>query len=243
VRVIVPAAGRGARLRPYTDDLPKPLVPVAGVPMLERSLGLLADAGAAEVVVVTGYLGDRLREGLEALGRRPPLRFVHNPDHDRVNSIVSLHLTRACWAQPFCVIDADVLYTPELLATLLAHPGDALVLDGSRAPAEMDMRVECRHGAVWHLGKDLPAERAAGEFFGLSTWTPAGAAALDAAIEARLRAGDTDVWYELAIGDAAKRHRLEAMFTDSSQWVEVDGAGDLAAAETFVARASAGRSG
>ncbi len=241
MRVIVPAAGRGSRLRPYTDDVPKPLVPVAGVPMLERSLGLLADAGVTEVVVVTGYLADQLRERLEALERRPPLRFVHNADYDRVNSIVSLHLTRACWDEPFCVVDADVLYTPELLATLLAQPGDALVLDGSRAAAEMDMRVECRDGAVWHLGKDLPEERAAGEFFGLSSWTPAGAAALDAAIEARLRAGDTGVWYEFAIGDAAKRRPLEAVFTDSSQWVEVDGPGDLPAAEAFVARAGAGR--
>lgn len=236
MRVIVPAAGRGTRLRPYTDELPKPMVPVAGIPMLERSLGLLVGAGVAEVVVVTGYLGDRLRERLEAMSQRPPLRFVHNPDFDRVNSIVSLYLTRACWGEPFCVIDADVLYTPALLAALLEHPGDALVLDGSKAPAEMDMRVECRDGAVWHLGKNLPEASAAGEFFGLSTWTPAGAAALDAAIAARLGAGDTGVWYEFAIGDAAKRHRLEAVFTDSTQWIEVDGPADLAAAESFVAR-------
>ena len=46
--------------------------------MLERSLGLLADAGAAEVVVVTGYLADRLRDRLEALDRRPPLREVRS---------------------------------------------------------------------------------------------------------------------------------------------------------------------
>ncbi|APW97973.1 nucleotidyl transferase [Halobiforma lacisalsi AJ5] len=49
------AAGRGTRLRPYTDETPKPLLEVGGEPMLERSLRRLVDAGVDRFVVVVGY--------------------------------------------------------------------------------------------------------------------------------------------------------------------------------------------
>ncbi|WEF24573.1 nucleotidyltransferase family protein [Paracoccus sp. S3-43] len=54
------AAGLGTRMRPLTDTLPKPLIPVAGRTLLDRALDLGRDAGAGPVVVNTHYLGDRI---------------------------------------------------------------------------------------------------------------------------------------------------------------------------------------
>lgn len=54
------AAGFGTRMRPLTDNLPKPLIPVAGRTLLDRALDLGRDAGAAPVVVNTHYLRDRI---------------------------------------------------------------------------------------------------------------------------------------------------------------------------------------
>ncbi len=57
---MVLAAGLGLRLRPITDNLPKPLVPVAGRTMLDRALDALAAAGVVACVVNTHYLGDMI---------------------------------------------------------------------------------------------------------------------------------------------------------------------------------------
>lgn len=54
------AAGLGTRMRPLTDSLPKPLIPVAGRTLLDRALDLGRDAGAGPVVVNTHYLGDQI---------------------------------------------------------------------------------------------------------------------------------------------------------------------------------------
>lgn len=54
------AAGLGTRMRPLTDNLPKPLIPVAGHTLLDRALDLGRDAGAGPVVVNTHYLGDQI---------------------------------------------------------------------------------------------------------------------------------------------------------------------------------------
>jgi N-acetyl-alpha-D-muramate 1-phosphate uridylyltransferase len=61
---MVLAAGRGERMRPITDTLPKPLVPVAGKPLIGYHLERLAAAGVREVVINLSWLGDRIRETL-----------------------------------------------------------------------------------------------------------------------------------------------------------------------------------
>jgi MurNAc alpha-1-phosphate uridylyltransferase len=62
---IVLAAGRGERMRPLTDTLPKPLLPVRGKPLIEWHLEALAAGGVREVVINTAWLEERL---IEALG-------------------------------------------------------------------------------------------------------------------------------------------------------------------------------
>ena len=67
---VVLAAGRGTRLG---ADVPKPLVPVAGVAAIDRILGALANDGFADVVVVTGYRGDEVEEHISSA--HPATRF------------------------------------------------------------------------------------------------------------------------------------------------------------------------
>src|SRR5689334_21231822 len=64
MKAIVLAAGRGERLRPITDTLPKPLVTVAGKPLTVYHLEALARAGVRDVVVNLSWLSDRIREAL-----------------------------------------------------------------------------------------------------------------------------------------------------------------------------------
>jgi len=61
---MVLAAGRGERMRPVTDTLPKPLVPVAGKPLIGYQLQRLAAAGVREVVINLSWLGERIRSTL-----------------------------------------------------------------------------------------------------------------------------------------------------------------------------------
>lgn len=64
MRAMILAAGRGKRLRPHTDTLPKPLLPLNGKPLIEYHLEALAAAGFREIVINQGHLGKRLPEAL-----------------------------------------------------------------------------------------------------------------------------------------------------------------------------------
>ncbi len=67
LRAMVLAAGLGTRLRPLTNTIPKPLVPVANRPLLEYTFALLADAGIREAIVNTHHLAEVLEQGLRDL--------------------------------------------------------------------------------------------------------------------------------------------------------------------------------
>jgi len=69
MKALVLAAGRGERMRPLTDVVPKPLLPVAGRPLIAYHLEALARAGIFDIVINLAWLGERLRAALGDGGR------------------------------------------------------------------------------------------------------------------------------------------------------------------------------
>ena len=80
MQAVVPAAGKGTRLRPRTADRPKGLVKVAGRPLLSHVFGTLAGLGVSEVVVVVGYRGEDIREHYGDSYGDLPLTFVRQDE-------------------------------------------------------------------------------------------------------------------------------------------------------------------
>lgn len=64
MKAMLLAAGRGQRLKPITDNLPKPLIPVAGKPLITHHLKNLANAGITEIVINTAHLGEQIEQSL-----------------------------------------------------------------------------------------------------------------------------------------------------------------------------------
>ncbi len=80
-KAMVLAAGLGLRMRPLTDKMPKPLVPVAGRPLLDHVLDKLADAGVSEAVVNVHYLPDQI---IAHTASRARPRVIISDERDQV---------------------------------------------------------------------------------------------------------------------------------------------------------------
>ena len=104
---MVLAAGRGQRLSPITDTLPKPLVVVDGATMLDQAIDRLAAAGVARVVVNTHHLAERVHKHLE--GRTAPETVICHETEllDTGGGVANAlpHLGEA----PFFVLNSDVI--------------------------------------------------------------------------------------------------------------------------------------
>src|ERR1700688_1935170 len=118
MRPIVIGAGRGSRLGPNTDDIPKALVPVMGRPMLEWILEALGAAGFArrDVVFICGYHADVVRT------RYPEFTFVDNHDWERNNILASLLCARSHLADGFVSTYADIVYRGSTVKKAVASP-------------------------------------------------------------------------------------------------------------------------
>lgn len=104
------AAGRGERLRPVTDQLPKALVDVNGVSLLERHLRMLADAGIRDVVINLGWLGPQIAERIGS-GARYGLSVIYSDEGDNVlETGGGIHRALPLLGeQPFLVMNADIV--------------------------------------------------------------------------------------------------------------------------------------
>lgn len=78
-RAMVMAAGRGTRMRPLTDSLPKPLVPFLGRPLIDHVLDRLAEAGIEEVIVNTHHFAALLEAHI---ARRTRPRIIVSPEYE-----------------------------------------------------------------------------------------------------------------------------------------------------------------
>jgi MurNAc alpha-1-phosphate uridylyltransferase len=78
---MVLAAGLGVRMRPLTDRMPKPLVPVAGSPLLDHVLDKLADAGVSEAIVNVHYLPDQI---IDHVAKRSHPKVIISDERDTV---------------------------------------------------------------------------------------------------------------------------------------------------------------
>src|SRR5574344_2309408 len=117
---VILAAGMASRLRPLTDDRPKCLLQVGNRCLLQRTVDALVSAGIGEIVVVTGYRGNMIRDFLNGHYRDVQFHFIDNPDYPTTNNIYSLWLTKSFVAgKDFILLDSDILFDPQIIKVML----------------------------------------------------------------------------------------------------------------------------
>jgi MurNAc alpha-1-phosphate uridylyltransferase len=132
------AAGRGERLRPLTDEMPKSLVEVRGEALIERHLNGLRAAGVETVVVNLGWLGDKVLERIGP-GDRFGLNVIYsNEGDDILETGGGIHRALPMLGEePFLVVNADI-YTDMPFSGIGLEAGDLAHLVLVPTPADND---------------------------------------------------------------------------------------------------------
>jgi choline kinase len=239
-QTVILAAGTGTRLAGTRGDVPKPLMTVAGVPLIRHALDHARAAGCHEAVIVIGHEGARVRAAIEALHHPLALRFVTTPDPALPNG-VSLLASEPVTRARFFLQMVDHLFIEPTLQRLVAtpfaaHEGGRVLVD--RAPAShLDLddatKVQLSAGAVTAIGKNLEQWDAIDAGCFVLTHQVYSALRRVAAHDAR----SVSAGMRQLVASGA----LNAIDTAGVEWMDVDTPADRQAAERLLAAAAARR--
>lgn len=242
MKAVILAAGLGTRLEPITNSIPKCMVPVAGMPLIDRIITRVAEAGIDELVVVTGYLHEVLASHLAGsaneLARSATL--VRNQRYADWGNFYSLLVARdALGDSDFVRIDGDLLLDAGILPALLATPGPAaLAIDHRDDLDDEDMKVRLDpSGRIIELSKRIDPALAYGEAIGADRISRELSPDVFAELAAMIDDGLTHEYYEFGYERLMKRgvHFACADIT-GALWCEIDNAEDLERAGEVVRR-------
>jgi glucose-1-phosphate thymidylyltransferase len=123
MKVVIPLAGFGTRLRPHTYTVPKPLIPVAGKAVLGHILDKIVGMDVEEVVFIIGYLGDQIREYVEENYSFSSRYIVQEELKGQAHA---LYLAKEHMSGPVLIIFVDTIFETDL-SVLRTEPSDGVI--------------------------------------------------------------------------------------------------------------------
>ncbi|MCS0638017.1 phosphocholine cytidylyltransferase family protein [Streptomyces sp. LP05-1] len=232
---LVLAAGAGRRLRPYTDTLPKALVPVDGdTTVLDLTLRNFAEVGLTEAAIVVGYRKEAVEERRAALESAYGLKLtlIGNDKAEEWNNAYSLWCAREVLGEGVILANGDTVHPVSVEKTLLAARGEdrriVLALDTVKRLADEEMKVVAGDTGVRRITKLMDPAEATGEYIGVTLIEPEAAAPLADALKATFER-DPDLYYEDGYQELVNRgFRIDVAPIGDVPWVEIDNHDDLA---------------
>ena len=245
---LVLAAGAGRRLRPYTDTLPKALVPVGpegaedSITVLDLALANFAEVGLTEVGIIVGYRKEAVYDRKEELEQKygVKLTLIDNDKAEEWNNAYSLWLARDQFAQGALLVNGDTVHPVSVEQTLLANrgPGILLAVDNVKKLADEEMKtIFSADGRLTRITKLMDPADAFGEYIGATLIEPAAAEPLADALRSTFER-DPDLYYEDGYQELVNRGgRIGiAPIPAGTSWVEVDDHRDLEKAREIACR-------
>ncbi len=234
---MVLAAGAGRRLRPYTDTLPKALVPVAGdTTILDIALRNLAEVELRDVVIVVGYAAGAVESRLATFKRSygVDITLVHNDKAEIWNNAYSFWLACEHMSDGVLMVNGDTVHPVSIEQTLLEARGPEILLaiDAEKKLADEEMKIQVGPDReLVRITKLMDPATAFGEYIGATLLEGSVIPRLADALQATFER-DPNLYYEDGYQELVDRGgRIDiAPIPSGTRWVEVDDHVDLAKA-------------
>lgn len=230
MQAIILAAGRGSRLAQYNPDgRPKCLLEFDGRSLLQRHLHLLHHFGVKTLHLVTGYESEQIIDHIAILDSRPELVFHYNPRYLE-GSVISLATADEALkrGEDVILMDADVLYHPQILYTLMSsRHKDCFLVDQGFAPGDEPVKVCIQDDTIIEFRKQLAEDLVydtIGESVGFFRFSPETSKDVADLCQAYDRQGRGEQPHEEVLRDLVRKHPGRFGWEDVTglPWLEID---------------------
>jgi 1L-myo-inositol 1-phosphate cytidylyltransferase len=229
---LILAAGNGSRIASVSGGVPKPLVPLRGMPLLEHVMTSCLEAGITRFVIVVGYGAGLIRRWF---AERPldgiSVTLIENPEYHKANGVSAL-AARGELHNPFLLLMSDHIFEPKTARRLAQQPlsdDEVILAVDHNVDRVFDLddatKVKCEADHIVDIGKDLARYDALDT--GMFLCSPA--------LFHRLASAKEDGNCSLSDGmrQLAREQKLRAFDIGDAHWQDVDSPEALAHAESI----------
>ena len=227
MKAVILAAGEGTRIK---LRIPKPLVRINGLSLLERTILTFADLKVQELVIVVGYQAEKIKRHIatRSIVQDYKITWVENEQFHRGNGL-SVLLTQDYVGDRFLLSMVDHIYGSNLFFNLLSHSGDLVCVIDSQprfGDPEDATKVLVRDGKIHKIGKGLV------QFNGLDCGLFLCSRKIFPILEETIREGKEE--WDDAKEKFAQRFRLDFYDIRGALWLDVDTPNDVAKAREML---------
>lgn len=220
---IILAAGKGGRLAPLTNEIPKCLLQIGKTTIIQFQIKKLEQVGINNIVIVTGYHEEKVRRTCGA-----DFTYIYNKNFATTNSLYSLHLAREYAGKGCLVLNSDVIFHFDLIKKLLDSDfPDAIIVDFRENLGEEEMKVIASGSHLHKISKDISPPQAQGENLGIVKLSSKGAGLLMKIAEREFKNGNKNLWVPQGIDRMLPRYPFYVVPTNNLPWIEIDYVHDL----------------
>lgn len=229
---LILAAGGGTRLRPFTEHMPKCLVPVHGKPIIVNALEALEAAGCTRVTIVVGHKAEVLQAHLGVRFQSMDIAYITNDRWAETNSMFSLHLGLEGGHADF-VLEGDVFFDHVFLQAPPMGEISWMVDSRYRESDGSYLRVDDQGRVVEQ--KIVKDQTTLSEHWaksvGILLLTPKGSQDLADWLRTAVAENKQELYYDLIMAEHLDNSSVGSVDIAPQRWFEIDTPQDLAAAE------------
>jgi 1L-myo-inositol 1-phosphate cytidylyltransferase len=229
---LILAAGNGSRIASVSRGVPKPLVPLCGVPLLEHVMMSSQQAGIEKFVIVAGYRADSIRSWLHTRHHiGASVTVIENLQYQKANGVSALAAKQE-FHDPFLLLMADHIFEPKTAKGLAQQPladDEVILAVDHNVDRVFDLddatKVKCEADHIVDIGKDLA------RYDALDTGMFLCSPALFHWLESAKRDGSCSL--SDGMRQLARERKLRAFDIGDAHWQDVDSPEALAHAESI----------
>ncbi|MEZ4114045.1 MAG: phosphocholine cytidylyltransferase family protein [Candidatus Paceibacterota bacterium] len=169
MQAIILAGGRGTRLRPHTEEIPKPLLMVGDKTILGHQIETLSKEGVSPIVIVTGFLAEKIENFVKENFPKENFIFVHNEEYESSKPAFAIIKSLENLKDSTIYLNGDVFYEPQILKEVIENKNESAtaIQETNWDEEEVNVIVD-ENGFVTELSKNLTKEESFGEFIGVT---------------------------------------------------------------------------
>ncbi|WP_102264471.1 phosphocholine cytidylyltransferase family protein [Mesobacillus jeotgali] len=232
MKALILAAGMGTRLRPLTDNKPKSMVEVNGVPILFKQLYNLMNNGIKDITIVAGYCADVIVQSINK--SFPFVKVIVNEEYETTNNMYSAYLAKQNFINSeFLLMNADVFYDEMIINELIkSEYGNAVVVEQGEYNDE-NMKVKVIDGKIVGISKEITDEDSFGVSIDVYKFNSNGSISFfNKIVDYIENKKELNQWTEIALNDVL----IDVEFKPcplKGRWMEIDNHEDLRKAESI----------